>query len=302
MTARGAAAGTISQSSHEARSIRRWLHYWPGFGELDIHLERVKNLSRPALGLMEVSRPEPQNRGRIMQGSEAEWQIDVMGPDDQESNFWATRDITDSIQGALWQAKLIPLYYYDWRYPAVKSRYLGNQDLENVDVVTKVVGVAAVDPDGGVSLAGTSEVAIPQTLAEGDSIEVVWPQYPPGNGWAEFFWVYYGDTADEMTRWRIFPAEKTDWSRTTLVLDDGPDDNAAGEIAPTDSVIFGRRFMRLTSIRTRMLEHPDREGVWNGMVMFHTCCDVSRLEYPGLAVDEVPDLMRRIHSDVTVHG
>ncbi|MCY3594415.1 MAG: hypothetical protein OXH01_04145 [Bacteroidetes bacterium] len=283
------AFGTISQAEHEAKSIRRFIHRWPGLGGLDIWVERAKSLSRPALGLVEVSRPTPLNRGRIMQGSEAEWQIDVMGPDDEDFNFWATKRLTDSIQGALWQAQLIPVYFFDWCYPVVKSMYVGDAEA----TVKAKVGVVAQDPDGGLSMAGVSEVMVPEVPS--GVVEVVWPEYPSGSGWAARFKVYYDDVL-----WRTKLVKRNqEWYRTTLVLADGPDE-VSDDTPPASSTIFARRFMRLSGISSRMLEHPEREGVWNGVITFQTCCDVSRLDKPGLTVANVPEVIERIESRVSV--
>ena len=283
------AFGTISQAEHEAKSIRRFIHNWPGLGGLDIWVERAKSLSRPALGLVEVSRPTPLNRGRIMQGSEADWQIDVMGPDSEDFNFWSTKRLTDSIQGALWQAQIIPLYYFDWAYPVVKAMYVGDGEPS----VEATIGVVAQDADGGLSLAGTTKVMVPSTPS--GSVEVVWPEYPSGAGWAARFRIYYDNV-----RWRTKLVNRNhEWYRTTLSLANGPDE-PDGDSPPETSTIFARRFLRLFSISSRMLEHPEREGVWNGVVTFHTCCDVSRLDRPGLEPVDVPELIGRIESQVRV--
>ena len=287
-----AAFGTISQSEHEAKSIRRFIHTWPGFGNFDIWMERAKSLRRPALGLVEVSRPQPRNRGRILQGSEADWQIDVMGPDSEPFNYWATKKITDSLQGALWQVQLIPLYYFNWRYPAVKAHYIGDQTLSEVNTVTRLVGVVAEDREGGTSLAGLSQVEVPEPLQDGDAVEIVWPEYPLGSGWAAKFRIFYGTEAN-LSLWRVLDAEPYEWARTSLVLTGGPDDGLSGS-PPETSTIFARRFLRLTQISSRMLEHPEREGVWNGVITFTSICDVSRLRLPGLEAAEVPELMQEI--------
>ena len=306
------AFGTISQAEHEAKSIRRFIHNWPGLGELDIWLERVKSLSRPALGLVEVSRPSPVNRGRIMQGSEAEWQIDVMGPDSEDFNFWATKRLTDSIQGALWQAQLIPLYYFDWEYPAVKARWTGTVYYQAPWRTTYRVAVVAEDAEGGFSLASVSNIlgAAQGDDADWQGFEVVWPEYPSGSGWAVRFWVFYWYPLS--TRWDfidVVEASGREWYR--YVYDEEtwrrPSESPpfawryrGGFNLPTSSTIFARRFMRVSGISSRMLEHPEREGVWNGVITFHTCCDVSRLDKPGLSVVEVPELMGRIESRVSV--
>ena len=268
------ATDTIDLSEHEFRSVRRWLHDLEGFGDLPIYLERPQYLERPSLGLCETTRTS-EDRGRSMLLSKASWMVEVFGED-----FWETKRLMAAVRSHLLQVALIPLWLFDWRYPAV----LAGADPAGAGS-DWVVGVSAVDVEGRESLCGLVDVEVP----DGAAVGVAWPTWPYFGSVASSWRVYTGQTEGELALVdEVENDQRREWRFATPSLGDGD-----GSPQTEGSVIGANAFMRVLcgpgqAPSGQMTEDAARNGIWNGAVTFHTSVDLSRLRAPGLGYDLVP--------------
>ena len=280
---------TIALDTHEMRSVRRWLHTRPELADLPIYIERPRKMARPSLWLEEMNRPNSPDRGRLMVSNMATWQVTVCGTD-----HWTTKRLVAVLCGHLRQIMLIPLRLFDWSYPAVKARSAGTGDDETK---TGHIGVTALDHEGNETLAGMATVEVPL----GADVEALWPDWPQVTPVAvDGYRVYFGWGADDLVLWEEFEADAHPPERWHVRrLSVSTDQTTSRTKPPTDSEISANRFMRVTGIDTRMMEHGDRDGIWDGIVSIRTETDSARVLYPGLAASDVPTLLARVETTVS---
>jgi hypothetical protein len=241
----------LDLSEHELRSLRKWLNAaYPG---RDIHLGRPETeFDRPAFVLTQATPRFDTERGRHG-GLEIEttWQIEVLGED-----VMTTRRETAEIRERLLTSRNVPLYLWSWRYPSPTVEVVpavGALSAGNVSVI-----VTAVNHQGEESL-GSDPVSV--TVAANDAIDVLIPPWPRQSRVAEVFRVFAGAPGTEQ-----LVAEITDLPANAMATVLRVTSLAAGAPPPSSSVSFFYRFMRVLGAETELLEHPSKDGVWNGFV------------------------------------
>lgn len=272
----GVRTQTIALDDHELRSIRRWLNEFATVNGKDIWLTRPPgDFTRPAYVIKETERM-PMDRGRSMTVSDADWQIEILDID-----FNQTRQTVAEIRQRLLQVLRIPLYLYGWQYPDIYLEELPGVGSLPAGEVS--VGVTAVNNESEESLMSKTEQI---TVALNSAIRVSWTPWPRGVPVAKEYNVYAGALASETKEAGPIasPGSRVNVFQTITSLAGG------GATPPSSSVFFANRYMRVdpSFTRSRTLEHPSADDVFNGFVNFRTMVESVRIAQPGLTKVEQP--------------
>lgn len=262
---------TINLSEHELRSLRKWLNeMFPG-RPIFIHRPEAA-FDRPALTLAEVVPRQFDEMGRgFGVNAQATWQIEVLG-----SDFWATKREVAQISERLLTKLLIPFYLWSWRYPTPTVSVLTGDGALSAGSVSVIV--TAVNAEDEESL-GESVVT---AVSADDALEILIAPWPRQSGVAEGFRIYAGAVGSEKLEAEVTPTAGSPTSVLHVLT------NLAGSGAspPTSSVFF-YRFMRVESVETEILEHPDDDGIFNGFIRVATSVLSQRSFAPVHTVEEI---------------
>ena len=245
-------------AEHELRSLRSWLAGM--FPDHDIWVTRPPaDFSRPAFRISETAQRSVEDQGRALQRQVANWQIEVLfgnesNPNPQENRWEVTRVISAVTNKAL-RSRLIPLYLWGWRYLQPQAKELPASGSIPAGEVS--VRVTAVNAEGEESLA--SEAAVVDVGANA-SVQILIPPWPRGDKVAKEFRVYAGAVDSETFQMSVAPEAGPIPSIVSL------DSLAVGAVPPSSSRFFSQRFMRVDTVTSELLEHPDMDGVFNGFV------------------------------------
>lgn len=260
----------VDLSEHEFRSMRGWLNgLFPG---VSIYIHRPDTgFSRPALVLSESVPRRFEDHGRgfgVM--SHASWQIEVLGTD-----FFSTKRDTAKISERLLTGLLVPCYLYGWRYPAPDVLEVpGEGSLAAGQLSVVVTAVNAQEEE----TLGTGSVV---TVSAGSAADVVIAPWPRQATVAEVYRVYAGAAGSEVFQVEVSPQDEPSPLTHRLLSVAG-----AGAAVPTSSVFF-HRFMRVDGAQSQILEHPDTDGIFNGIVSVQTSLLSQRLMPMAPSVAEI---------------
>ncbi len=271
---------TIEQTEHEYRSIRSWLNDFVTFNSRDIWLQRPpSDFSRPALNIKRIESPQPAQQGRSFIKNTNDWQIEVLTEDTSgnQSGFWQAEREVSEIKQRLLQSELIPLYLWAWQPPPIEITEIAGGGSLPAGVVS--VKVTAVNYESEESLATDS---LSLTVALNSSVEVAIRPWPRSASVAKEYKVYAG-AVDAETFEVVVPVPNPSIHNvfTTLTSLAG-----GGAALPTTSKFFSH-FLRVKNVVTRTLEHPALDSVFNGLVMFRTENQLSRIAIPGAPIEKV---------------
>lgn len=261
---------TIALDEHELRSIRRWLNEMVTVNGKDIFLQRApSDFDRPAFVLKEVDR-RSEDRGRALTKDIGDWQVEILVDD-----FWEAKRITAEIRQRCLQSSRIPLYLWGWKFPGVSVAELPGQGSLPAGEVS--VGVSAVNYEGEESLMSDT---VQITVAAGSAIQVSWTPWPRAASVAEEYRMYAGASGAETLEATVPDPGKRLYVFTELASLAG-----GGASPPSSSVFFANRYLRLPTdqVRSRVMEHPAIDGVFNGYVNFSAEVESVRIARPGEA-------------------
>lgn len=261
----------LDLAEHELRSLRRFLNTL--YPDLAIYISRPEApFERPALFLKESAPRRFEDRGRGLGVlSEASWQIEVLGVD-----YWGTKRDVAKISSNLLHRMLVPLYLWGWRYPppeVVETVAGGSLPAGELSIA-----VTAVDVDDKESLAEAVAVTVP---AAGSSVRLRISPWPRQSGVAVKYRVYAGAEGEEKLALTIDDVG-ADPMPVEALLTALP--APAAPALPDSSVMFFR-FMRVEGVQTDFLEHPQIDGVFNGIISLQTSV-LSQRYFPGAPVVE----------------
>lgn len=267
---------TIGLDEHEMRSLRRWLNEFATTAGRDIWLQRpAEDFDRPAYLIKEVDRQD-EERGRSMVVSVVDWQIEVMLDErDAAGDFWAVKRETAEIRQRLLQSLRIPLYLYQWRFPSTMTL----EELPSAGTLPAgevSVGLTAVSHMDEESMMGDTQQI---TVALNSAVRVIWERWPRGASLSKEFNVYAGaDTSETLEQAAVADPDKRVAVEHTLTSLAG-----GGANPPTSSVFFANRYMRVDndSIKSRVMEHPAADGLFNGTITFRTMTESVRVATPA---------------------
>lgn len=265
---------TIEQTEHEYRSIRAWLNDFITFTNRDIWLQRPpSDFTRPALNIKRIESPMAEDQGRSLIKNTNDWQIEVLTEDTGSGlgGFWqAEREISE-IKQRLLQSELIPLYLWGWQPPPIEiTEIAGGGSLPAAEISVKVT---AVNHDDEESLP-TDSVAL--TVALNSSVEIAIRPWPRSASLAKEFKVYAGAVDAETFEVAVSVPNPSIQNVFTIITSLA----GGGASLPTTSKMFSH-FLRVKNVVTRVLEHPALDSVFNGLVMFRTENQLSRIAIPG---------------------
>lgn len=273
------ATPTIGLDEHEMRSIRRWLNEFAivlGPPQRDIWLQRPPaDFDRPAYLIKEVDRQD-EDRGRSMTVSVVDWQLEVLLDErDAGSGFWEVKREVAEIRQRLLQSLRIPLYLYGWEFPSTMTL----EELPSAGALPAgevSVGLTAVSHLDEESLMGTTQQI---TVALNSAVRVIWERWPRGASLSKEFNVYAGAiTSETLEQSAIADPDKrvvVEMIITNLA--------GGGAAPPTSSVFFANRYLRIDtdSIKSRVMEHPAADGLFNGIITFRTMTESVRIATPA---------------------
>jgi hypothetical protein len=124
-------------------------------------------------------------------------------------------------------------------------------------------------------------------VASGDAVNVVIAPWPRQSRVAEEYRVYAGASGSEQ-----FQATITTLPEGPVPLSFPLTSLIAGAAPPTSSVFF-YRFMRVDGVQSTMLEHPDTDGIFNGIVSLQTSLLSQRLlpSAPAVEIIEIEEVV-----------
>lgn len=243
--------GALDLGEHELRSLRGWLNgMYPG---RTIWITRpTTEFERPAFTLSQVVPRVPTDFGRGFGVQyQTSYQIEVLGVD-----FWQTKREVAEISERLLTSLLVPLYLYSWQYPSPSVEVVpGGGALPAGDVSVIVTAVNSWDEES----LGSEPVVV--TVPAGAAVNVLIAPWPRQSRVAEEFRVYAGASGSEQLQVEVADLPASPVSTVVPLTSVG-----AGASPPTASVFF-YRFMRVESVETELLEHPSKDGVFNGYVL-----------------------------------
>lgn len=267
---------TIGLDEHEMRSLRRWLNEFATTAGRDIWLQRpADDFDRPAYLIKEVDRQD-EERGRSMVVSVVDWQIEVLLDErDAAGDFWSVKRETAEIRQRLLQSLRIPLYLYQWRFPSTMTL----EELPSAGTLPAgevSVGLTAVSHVDEESMMGDTQQI---TVALNSAVRVIWERWPRGASLSKEFNVYAGaDTSETLEQAAVADPDKRVAVEHILTSLAG-----GGANPPTSSVFFANRHMRVDhdSIKSRVMEHPAADGLFNGIINFRTMTESVRIATPA---------------------
>ena len=281
---------TIGLDEHEMRSLRRWLNDFATVQGRDIWLQRPPaDFDRPAYLIKEVDRQD-EERGRSMVVSVVDWQVEVLLDErDAGGDFSLVSGEAAEIRRRLLQSLRIPLYLYSWAFPSTMTlvELPGAGALPAGEVS---VGLTAVSHEDEESMLGDTQQI---TVALNSAVRVIWERYPRGASLSKEFNVYAGAITSET----LEQAAVADPDKRVAVEHILTNLAGGGATPPAASVFWANRHMRVDhdSIKSRVMEHPAADGLFNGIITFRTMTESVRIATPA----GVPD---RTIGTVTIDG
>ena len=267
---------TIGLDEHEMRSLRRWLNEFATTAGRDIWLQRpADDFDRPAYLIKEVDRQD-EERGRSMVVSVVDWQIEVLLDErDAAGDFWSVKRETAEIRQRLLQSLRIPLYLYQWRFPSTMTL----EELPSAGTLPAgevSVGLTAVSHEDEESMMSDTQQI---TVALNSAVRVIWERWPRGASLSKEFNVYAGAITSET----LEQAAVADPDRRVAVEHILTSLAGGGANPPSSSVFFANRHMRVDhdSIKSRVMEHPAADGLFNGIITFRTMTESVRIATPA---------------------
>ncbi len=270
---------TIEQTEHEWRSIRAWLNDFVTFNGRDIWLQRPPDdFTRPALNIKRIESPAAMDQGRSLVSNTNDWQIEVLVEDTGSGvgGFWQAEREVSEIKQRLLQSELIPLYLWGWQPPPIEiTEIAGGGSLPAAEISVKVT---AVNHDDEESLP-TDSIAL--TVALNSSVEVAIRPWPRSASLAKEYKVYAGAVDTETFEVTVAVPNPSIHNVFQIITSLA----GGGAALPTTSKMFSH-FLRIKNVVTRVLEHPALDSVFNGLVMFRTENQLSRIAVPGGPIEK----------------
>ena len=270
---------TIEQTEHEWRSIRAWLNDFVTFNGRDIWLQRPPDdFTRPALNIKRIESPTAADQGRSLVSNINDWQIEVLVEDTGSGvgGFWQAEREVSEISQRLLQSELIPLYLWGWQPPPIEiTEIAGGGSLPAGEISVKVT---AVNHDDEESLP-TDSIAL--TVALNSSVEVAIRPWPRSASLAKEYKVYAGAVDTETFEVTVAVPNPSIHNVFQIITSLA----GGGAALPTTSKMFSH-FLRIKNVVTRVMEHPALDSVFNGLVMFRTENQLSRIAVPGGPIEK----------------
>jgi len=265
----------VSLVEHQFRSIRKWLNALFGDPDLAIWIGRPEaNFSRPCL-VISPGDTSMIDRGRHLSEQEVPWTVEYLAP---LGARWEAERAADKIMSKLQRVNLIPMYLHGWSHPPIQVVAASGGSIPAGEVSVRVT---AVNAEGEESLPSEAEVV---TVEEDGSLQVVLTSWPRWAGVAKEYRVFAGAAgAEKLVDSFSVPEDAVPGVPLIHTLLDVP----AGVTNPPTSSVFFYRFMRVRSIGSRVLEHPETDGVWNATVTFTTNVLTSRFYSLARAIESI---------------